>query len=455
MNVTPLRPLNIAVIGSGISGLSCAWLLNKQHKVTIIEALDRAGGHSNTVNVEDGGEEVPIDTGFIVFNPVNYPNLVKFFEHLSVPSVETSMTFGVSIDEGKLEYSGSDLNGMFAQRSNLFKPRFWQLLREILKFYKHSDAYAIEAELEGLSLGELLEKHGYSNTFVYEHLLPMGAAIWSTPIEKMLMYPALTFLRFCANHGLVQVDDRPQWRTVVGGSRVYVDKILSEFEPNQIILNQHVAKVIRKDGRVIIENIHGEQRQFDHVVFACHSDQALAMLDKPSADEKRLLSRFPYQRNLAILHTDAALMPKRKKAWCAWNYLASGSQATQRQLCVTYWMNELQPLNTDTQYFVTLNPIKEPAPGSIKASFLYDHPAFDETSVAAQPELWKLQGQQNTWFCGAYFGYGFHEDGIQSGLAVAEQLGGMKRPWSLENPSTRIFVGPNPLKTQNPEKLSA
>lgn len=441
MNVRPIKKLNIAVIGSGISGLSAAWLLSDRHNVTLFEKDDRLGGHSNTVMIDTQDGRIGVDTGFIVFNPVNYPNLVEFFKALDVESVDTEMTFGVSLERGKLEYSGSGIDGFFAQRRNIISSKHWSLLREILRFYKDSDRLLKDPETAKRTLGQMLIHEGYSKQFINEHLLPMSAAIWSTPMDQMLEYPAETFLRFCMNHGLVQVKDRPQWRTVVNGSREYVSKVEKALGDN-VRLNARVHRVIRDNEGVEIVDHHGKSERFDQVVFACHADQTLAMLEDPSDEEKRLLSAFPYQRNRALLHTDTRQMPVRKKAWSAWNYLAASDQG-EGELAVTYWMNALQPLKTTQDIFVTLNPIDEPDPDSILGSFLYDHPAFDQRSIDAQKEVWELQGKQHSWFCGAWLGYGFHEDGIQSGLAVAEQLGGALRPWTVNEPSGRIHVTHN------------
>lgn len=448
MKITAIRPKRIAVVGSGISGLSCAWLLNKAHDVTLYEKDDRLGGHSNTVSCEIDGSDVDVDTGFIVFNPVNYPNLVKFFDHLNVATCETDMSFAVSINQGALEYSGTGLGGLFAQKSNLLSPGFWQMIRQILRFYDRSEALQKELTDERLTLGQLLKQLGYSDGFIYNHLLPMGAAIWSTPVEKMLDYPAMSFLRFCRNHGLVQLKDRPQWRTVIGGSRQYVNKIATELQ-GKIRLNSRIHRIVREPDQIIIEDHHGNREIYDDVVLACHSDQALTLLDKPSDHELALLKQFPYQRNKAYLHTDQRLMPKRKAVWSSWNYMAAGARDATQEVSVTYWMNQLQPLNTDTPLFVSLNPIEEPESGSIIRSFFYDHPVFEQESLVAQQALWSLQGRQRTWFCGAYFGYGFHEDGIQTGLAVAEQLGGVPRPWHLENKHSRIFVEPVQRQTHS------
>lgn len=448
MTITAIRRKKIAIVGSGISGLSCAWLLNKTHDVTLFEKDDRLGGHSNTVSFNLDDKTVDVDTGFIVFNPVNYPNLVKLFELLNVDNCETDMSFAVSINRGQLEYSGTSLNGLLAQRTNLLKPSFWKMISDLLRFYKESDQMLHEPGLNEISLGELLQKHGYGKQFIYNHLLPMGAAIWSTPVDQMLQYPAGSFLRFCKNHGLVQLKDRPQWRTVVGGSKNYVKKIAAELE-GKIQLNSRIHRIIRNPQHVIIEDHHGNRQYFDDVVLACHSDQALALLDTPSEEEKELLEQFPYQRNIAYLHMDESMMPKRKAAWSSWNYLSEGARDQSQQVSVTYWMNMLQPINTETPLFVSLNPVREPEKGSIIRTFFYDHPTFGKTSFAAQQRLWELQGKQRTWFCGAYFGYGFHEDGLQSGLAVAEQLGGIPRPWLLKDKNSRIFVGPNPVQTDH------
>lgn len=438
MNVRYLKPQKIAVIGSGISGLSCAWLLNKRHDVTLFEKDDRPGGHSNTVAIDLPDGRVDVDTGFIVYNPVNYPNLVQLFDQLGVDSVATDMSFGVSVDQGALEYSGTSLGGFFAQRSNLLSARHWRLLLDILRFYRRAPLLLEQSSLQNLSLGQLLQREGYSKTFIDDHLIPMGAAIWSTPADQMTAYPAATFLRFCMNHGLVQLKDRPQWRTVVGGSRQYVNKIAQELE-GRVRLNARILRIHRRNGKVQIETLHGQIEEFDQVVLATHADQSLALLAQPTEQEQRLLKCFPYQRNRAILHTDSRQMPVRRSAWSAWNYLASKSEQTE-SVAVTYWMNQLQPLKTKHPVFVTLNPIHEPKEESILGSYLYDHPVFDLQSIAAQKELWNLQGQLNTWYCGAWFGYGFHEDGAQSGLAVAEALGGPQRPWQLAEPNSRIHV---------------
>ena len=435
--------MNIAVIGSGISGLSCAWLLSQNHNVTLFEKDDRFGGHSNTVTVDSCDGEVAVDTGFIVFNPSSYPNLVALFEQLDVPVNPTEMSFSVSLDQGRMEYAGSDLRGLLAQPSNLLRWRFWDMLKDIVRFYNESPLLLQNLD-DQTTLGQLLERHNYGSSFRDQHLLPMGAAIWSTPAQQMLEYPAKTFLRFCANHGLLQLKNRPQWMTVDGGSREYVQRILAQLG-DAAIANRAVRSIQRHKDQVLLTDWQGEYWQFDHVVLACHADQSLALLDDADNEERRLLGAFKFERNRAILHSDTRLMPQRKRAWSSWNYLCrsqgqavdSDSQTT-GQVSVSYWMNRLQQLDTEQPMLVTLNPLEEPDPKLVHAAFLYDHPTFGVAALQAQKQLWQLQGQRCTWFCGAWCGYGFHEDGIQSGLAVAEALGGAKRPWHRPDMYGRI-----------------
>lgn len=452
MNTATLHPIKsdhkIAIIGSGISGLSCAWLLNQSQDITLYEKDDRLGGHSNTVSFDLHNKKIDVDTGFIVFNPLNYPNLVRFLEKLNVSSCDTDMSFAMSVNNGELEYSGTGMSGLFAQKKNLIRPQFWSMIFDLMKFYKEAPNFIDNPSINEMSLGELLQKNDCRDPFIYNHLLPMAAAIWSTPVDKMLDYPAACFIRFCMNHGLLQLKDRPQWRTILGGSRSYVDKIKAELS-GKIRLNTHIKSISRANGKVMVSDIHGQTEEYDHVVFACHSDQALKLLSDATSLENDLLSCFPYQKNQVILHLDTSLMPKRNKVWSSWNYLASGNKKTEQQVSVSYWMNKLQPLNTEVPIIVSLNPIKAPHPYNIIKSFFYEHPTFNQSSFSAQKKLWQLQGKQNTWFCGAYFGYGFHEDGLQSGLAVAEALGGVKRPWLLKNPNHRIHVSPINVSTES------
>jgi predicted NAD/FAD-binding protein len=423
--------LDIAVVGSGISGLSAAWLLSRRHRVTLFEADDRIGGHSHTVMA--GG--TPVDTGFIVYNEQTYPNLTALFRYLDVPTRPTEMTFAVSLDRGRLEYSGTDLGGLFAQRRNLVSPRFWSMLRDLERFYRHAPRDL--SSMGSLGLGDYLDGLGCGAAFRDDHLYPMAAAIWSTPVGDIPDYPAAAFVRFCENHGLLKLGRRPVWRTVYGGSREYVARLTRSFA-DRISPATPVRRIRRSTAGVELDFGDGAKR-FDHVVIATHADQALAMLDDADALEHRTLSAFSYRRNEAVLHSDPSLMPRRRRVWSGWNYASEGGEGAPA-LSVTYWMNRLQGLPDDQPLFVTLNPIRPPDPSLVHRRDTYDHPVFDAAAGAAQTRLWSLQGARNSWFCGAYFGAGFHEDGLQAGLAVAEQLGGVRRPWIVAGESDRIQV---------------
>jgi predicted NAD/FAD-binding protein len=428
------RGLDIAVVGSGIAGMSAAWLLSQRHRVTLFEADGRIGGHSNTRIVAG----TPVDTGFIVYNQGTYPNLTALFDHLGVPTQPTEMSFAVSLDRGRLEYSGN-LSGLFAQRRNLLKPRFWSMLRDLVRFYRNAPRDLPEMGDKGL--GDYLDGLGCGAAFRDDHLYPMAAAIWSTPVDDIPHHPAAAFVRFCENHGLLKLRGRPIWRTVTGGSRAYVERLTTPYA-DRIRNGCRVRAVRRFPDHVEIDSAAGTER-FDHVVIAAHADQALAMLAEPSGDEARLLGAFGYRRNEAVLHSDPALMPRRRRVWSSWNYASEGKDAA-RRLSVTYWMNRLQSLPEDRPLFLTLNPVREPDPALVHAREVYHHPVFDAAAGAAQRALWSLQGIRRTWFCGAHFGAGFHEDGLQSGLAVAEQLGGVRRPWDVPEESGRIHIGPVP-----------
>jgi len=434
------RP-DVAVIGTGIAGLSAAWLLDRsQHPVSVYEQNDYAGGHSHTTQATVGNVEVAVDTGFIVYNPVNYPNLVALFDHLDVPTKPSDMSFGASLSDGTLEYSGTDLNGLFAQRRNLLRPRFYRMLKDLLRFYREAPALIDDDTLGRLPLGEFLSRAGYGEPFINDHLLPMGGAIWSSSAAQMLAFPTLAFLRFFKNHGLVQLSDRPQWRTVDGGSREYVRRLTAGFK-DRIRCGDPVVRIERDTAGVTLHTAQGRRNRHDQVILACHSDDALALLAEPSADERRLLGSIRYQPNRAVLHTDPRLMPRSRRAWASWNYIdaATADRSTdERLLCVTYWMNLLQSLDTPEPLFVTLNPNRVIEPARVIAACDYRHPIFDAAAIDAQRDLWTLQGCARTWFAGAYFGYGFHEDGIQAGLAVAERLGGLRRPWPFTDAASRI-----------------
>lgn len=449
-------PLDIAVIGAGIAGLSSAWLLSKTHRVTLYEKEDRPGGHANTVEVEgQSGGAGPVDTGFIVYNEPCYPNLVALFDHLGVATRATDMSFSASLDGGRVEYAGSSLATLFAQKRNLLRPRFWRMIADLLRFYREAPGLLADPAAETLTLGEVLDRGGYSEAFIRDHLLPMAAAIWSTPAESMRDHPAAAFIRFCDNHGLLKIKGRPVWRTVEGGSRSYVERILADM-PGALRLNCAVEGIVREEARVLVRDRRGVVRAHDHVVIATHADQALALLEDAGEEERRLLGAFGYERNLAILHSDAALMPKRRAVWSSWNYMAEQEDNGRDAVCVTYWMNRLQGfLPRDRDLFVTLNPVRPPREGSILRSVLYDHPIFGMEALAAQKQLWSLQGRRQTWFAGSYFGAGFHEDGAQAGLAVAEALGSLPRPWIVPNPSGRIHVGPAPVPAPHAVELEA
>lgn len=429
--------MRVAVIGSGISGLSAAWLLSKSADVTLIESDTRIGGHTHTVDAVTPEGPVPVDTGFIVYNEPNYPNLTALFEHLGVDTAPTDMGFAVSADDGGMEYCGRDFAGLFGQRRNFLRPRHWLMVADILRFFRHAERHAAEMKID-LSIGEFLVKHGYSNAFIEDHLLPICAAIWSTPARSMLEFPARTFVNFFANHGLLvaDVNKRPVWRTVRGGSRTYVEKLLRGSNM-RVVTNAHVAAVTRDDHGADVLFATGDQGRFDHVIFACHADQALRLLADPSADERGLLQHFRFTHNKAVLHTDARMMPRRRKLWSSWNYLRSG-RGEGAQLSLTYWMNELQPLPTTTDFFVTLNPMHDFAPGTVQRVIDYEHPLFDAEAVGAQRDMWRIQGVRRTWFAGAWLGYGFHEDGLQAGLEVAERIGGVSRPWTAGGQRDRI-----------------
>ena len=427
-----IGPRRIAVIGGGIAGLSSAWLLSRRHRVTLFEAGDYVGGHTNTIDVEVEGKCHPIDTGFLVFNDRTYPNLCALFACLGVPSVESEMSFGVSLAQPAIEWAGSDLTTVFAQPSNLLRPAFLGMLADILRFNRETTQMAVTGEAPSVSLGSYLAAGGYGHAFRDWYLLPMAAAIWSCPTRTMLDYPLGTFARFCHNHGLLQIFDRPRWRTVAGGGREYVRRILDELDDVQVATP--VLGVDRRPDGVWLRCRDGAER-FDEVVFACHSDQTLAILGAgASLDERRILGAVKYQPNLALVHTDTALLPRRRKVWSAWNYLAGAGRPDERPVSVSYLINRLQPLPFRTPVVVTLNPAREPDPASVIAEFDYAHPIFDGPAIAAQQRLPAVQGEGGVWLAGAWGSFGFHEDGLRSALAVANRLGVMA-PWQGAAPA--------------------
>ena len=419
----------VAVIGSGVAGLSAAWLLTRSREVTLYEAAERLGGHSDTFDWDGVG----VDCGFIVYNERTYPNLTALFRHLNIATEPSDMSFAVSIDDGDFEYSGSGLRGLVAQKENVLKPRYWSMLKDLLRFFREAPNDLTKGDLG--SLGEYLDTRRYGSAFRHDYLYPMAAAVWSTPAMRVMDFPAANFIRFNANHGLLDLVGRPIWRTVAGGSRTYVRALAAEIAGVRRACP--VRSVRRCDAGVEVMDADGEVRRFDDVVIAAHADEALQLLGPPTEAEQRLLSRFAYVENEATLHTDVRAMPKRRAAWASWNYLAN-DDSDGRRLFVSYWMNKLQRLPHRPDVFLTLNCPWTIPDSSVLRQVAYRHPLFDSAAFAAQAELWRLQGVGGIWFCGAYFGYGFHEDGLQAGLAVAEAIGGVNRPWRVIGENDRL-----------------
>ncbi len=427
------------MIGSGISGLSAAWLLARQsvNCVSLFEANKYFGGHTNSVDVTLEGVTYPVDTGFLVYNDWTYPNLIGMFDHLGVKTAQSDMSFSVSLgsedSRGQFEWAGSDrLITTFAQPSNILRLSFWRMIREVLRFNKQASALAASGSIPNITLGEYLDREGYGRELREWYLVPMAACIWSTPSQMINEFPLQSFLTFCLNHGLLSVNERPKWRTVVGGARNYVTRMLNDIVDKR--LNSPVVNVKRSNNRItVVSMFDGEQKveQFDHVIFACHTNQIQKFLQDATNEEVQMLSGIPYQPNRAILHTDKTFMPLRKLAWAAWNFHSEDATSERRQgkpVALTYWLNRLQPLPFKQDVFVTLNPTHQPAAGTLIAEFDYEHPVFTPAAAASQKQIAHLQGKQNTWFAGAWTRYGFHEDGLMSGIAVAQALGA-EVPW--------------------------
>lgn len=435
--------LDIAVIGAGIAGLGAAWSLSRRHHVTLYERERRLGGHSNTIDVPWRGESIAVDTGFIVYNTDTYPNLIRLFEHLGVETKPSGMSFSVSVDDGRLEYAGDSLAALFAQRRNLVNLRHYAMLRDVLRFYRHAPSLLATPDV-GTTLGDYLRRERYSPGFVDDHLLPMAAAIWSCSTRQILCFPAVSFVRFFANHGLLRLADRPQWRTVAGGSREYVRRIARALG-SQAWTGLPVAAIRRTGSGVEVIDSSGHRRHHDRVVMASHADQSLAMLADADDGERDVLGAFAYQTNRAYLHRDMALMPRRRAVWSSWNYLGQRDDNGDRSVSVTYWMNRLQGIDPACPLFVSLNPRREPRAEDWIAGFDYEHPLFDAQALAAQARLPTIQGRRQVWFCGSYCGYGFHEDALSSGLAAATALGAPP-PWQLMPAVASGSVGALPLE---------
>ena len=412
--------MKIAIIGSGIAGLTCAHLLNRRHDVTVFEAGDWVGGHTHTVQVSVEGRQYAVDTGFIVFNDWTYPNFIRLLGQLGVSFKPTEMSFSVSDPDSGLEYNGNNLNSLFAQRRNLLSPGFWGMLRDILRFNKQAQRDLIELRIDAdMTLDDYLKAGGYGERFILHYIVPMGAAIWSMPMAEMLNFPLQFFVRFFKNHGLLSVSDRPQWQVVEGGSSAYIAPLTAAFK-DRIRLNCPVKRVDRDEHGVVIHSPAGIEH-FDKVVFACHSDQALQMLASPSEAERAILGALPYADNEVVLHTDTQLLPTRKLAWASWNYRLSGAGHT--HAAVTYDMNILQGIESDTTFCVSLNQSAGINPNKVLARFTYAHPQFSLAAVAAQNRWAELDGVRHTHYCGAYWANGFHEDGVVSALRVAAAFG--------------------------------
>jgi uncharacterized protein len=425
--------MRVAVIGTGIAGNAAAWTLSKRYPVTVYDRELRPGGHSHTVTIDYDGTPLAVDIGFIVYNELNYPDLTALFAHLGVETVQSCMSFAVTADAGRFEWKGGGNNwretaqGLFAQPANLLSPSYLWMLRDILTFNRRSSEDLAAGRLAGLTLGEYFAKGKFAPRLLTDYLAPMGAAIWSAPASEMLDFPAENFVAFFSNHRLLQYD-RPVWRTVKGGSRSYVEKMIAAFG-GQLRLGCAVTSIERTPHGVVVRDSHGKSDTYDHVVIGAHSDSALAMLTDPCDRERAILGAIGYAPNTVYLHRDTRLMPRRRRAWASWNFLRWQRQSgAENDVAVTYWMNQLQGIERGKPLFVSLNPPFEPDPALTFGKYMCDHPQYGAAAFAAQKRLSEIQGRRHTWFCGAWTGYGFHEDGLRSGLAVAEALGATA-PW--------------------------
>lgn len=418
---------SIAIVGTGIAGMSAAWLLHQQHDITVYEKNATLGGHAHTAMVDYFGTSLPVDTGFIVYNESTYPHLTALFNLLEVETLPAPMSFGVSIHRGALEYCGSSMGQMFAQPSLWLDPFYHKMIIDIMRFNNRA-LNILSTNAADMTLGQLLDRLKMGDYFRRYYLLPMAGAIWSCPPEQILKYPAKSFVRFLFNHGLMQLHDRPPWRTVKGGSREYVKKLTAPFI-QRILPGLPARKIVRKAEGVFIEDALGDTRRFDQVIIATHADEAVNLLADISPEELSTLGAFRYQTNEAILHSDASFMPRRKRAWASWVYLLEKEQEDGKSpVSVTYWMNRLQHIDERYPLFVTLNPAHAPEPEKVFDRFIYHHPVLDQSAMQAQTKLLEMQGHNRTWFSGSYHGYGFHEDALHSSIIVANRLG-VRAPW--------------------------
>ncbi len=425
MRKTENRP-KLAIIGTGIAGMAAAWYARHDYDISVYEKNDYVGGHTNTVNVDEDGRNIPIDTGFMVYNEKTYPNLVNLFKELRVQTMDTSMSFGVQNRVENLEFSCSSFSTFFAQRKNIANPFHWLLLKEIVRYFKVANRFLENEENISLTIGEFLAQHGFSNSFAEKFVLPMAAAIWSTPPQGIREYPAATLLRFMKNHLLLGIGIQLQWKTVQGGSREYRDKIISHLK-HRVALNSGVRSVSRQGDKAIVIDALGRSESFDAVVVATHADQALAILENPTALEQGLLGKFRYNTNPVVLHSDASVMPRNRKAWSSWNFRYDKTRSGNATASTHYWMNNLQKVSERRNYFVSVDYQGDIDESKVHWKHVYEHPRFNTAAISVQPSLPKLNREGPVYFCGSYFKYGFHEDALTSALAVAKQLIGKKR----------------------------
>ena len=417
--------MKIAIIGSGISGLSSALLLSQKHNITLFESNNRFGGHANTVEIMHKENVIPVDTGFIVYNKLNYPYLVSFFDFLKVETIDSDMSFAVSARDGQLEYSGS-MKGIFAQKKNFFNLKFYRMLKDIIIFFIFGYKYAFQFK-ESESLGEYVKRCNFSKEFINDHLIPMSSAIWSCPEKEILNFPAKTLLTFFKNHQLINFIFRPKWRTVKGGSKQYVNKViekLSSDAKNRLILNSKIKSVYCKNNKIEI-NFEESTEIFDKVIMATHPDQTIKLIKNLDEQSTDILRKFKYQKNIVYLHSDSSLMPKNKKTWSSWNYISSKSE---EKSSLTYWMNLLQKINNSLNVFVSLNPYIKPIKSLTYKKIIYEHPIFNTQTNEAQKKMTEIQGKNNIFYAGAWLRYGFHEDGIMSAVNISSLLN-IKIPW--------------------------